>query len=93
MSTRLYDYILLPQQMNILFENYSVFTHEVIDSYIYICDICSDTSIKKTEFICVHIKKYGEPTIYSKSIDFSKFMEKCLLNKTIEPVSMNKKNT
>ena len=37
MSTRLYDYILLPQQMNILFETYSVFTHEIIDSYIYVC--------------------------------------------------------
>ena len=78
MSTRLYEYILSPQQLSMLFENYNITTHEVIDSYIYVCDICSDTTTKKTEFICVHIKKNGEPTIYSRSIDLTTFLNKYL---------------
>jgi hypothetical protein len=92
MLTRLYDYVLLPEQLNILFEDYSVFTDEVIDSYIYICDVCSDGIIKKREFICVHIQKNGKPTIYSNSMDFGELMAKCISKKTIEPVSMKKKN-
>jgi hypothetical protein len=93
MSRRLYDYILLPQQMNILFETYSVFTHEIIDSYIYVCDVCNDGTTKKTEFICVHIKKYDEPTIYSNSMNFATFMERSLLIQTKPEVSMKKKRT
>lgn len=56
MSQKLYDYILLPQQLNILFKKYSIFTHEVIDSYIYICDVYTDGNTKKMEYICVQIK-------------------------------------
>lgn len=92
MTTRLYDYILLPQQMNILFEKYSILTHEVIDSYIYICDVYKDGYTKKTEYICVKVKKHGEPsTIYCNSMDFAEFMGKCILNKTKVDVSERKK--
>jgi hypothetical protein len=92
MSTRLYDYVLLPEQLKILFEDYSIFTHEVIDSYIYICDVCTDGIIKKTEFICVHIQKYGKQTIYSNSMDFTTFLGTCISNKIKLDVSKNKKN-
>jgi len=92
MSTRIYDYILLPQQLNILFEYYSVFTYEVVDSYVYVCDVYKDGITKKTEFICVQIKKYDEPTIYSKSIALNVFLEACLSNETKPDVSPNKKN-
>jgi hypothetical protein len=92
MSTRLYDYILLPQQLSILFEYYSILTYEVLDSYIYACDVCNGGTIKKTEFICVHIKKYGEPTIYSNSMAFTEFMGKCLSNEIKLAVPNNKKN-
>jgi hypothetical protein len=93
MSTRLYDFVLLPEQLKILFEDYSVFTDEVIDSYIYICDVCSDGIIKKTEFICVQIQKNGKPTIYSKSMDFTIFLGQCLSNEIKLDVSNNKKNS
>jgi hypothetical protein len=91
MSTRIYDYMLLPEQLNILYEKYSILTHEVLDSYVYVCDVYKDGITKKTEFICVQIKKYNEPTIYSKSIDLNIFLEKCFLNKSKEPVSIKKK--
>jgi len=91
MSTRIYDYILLPQQLNILFEYYSILTHQVLDSYVYVCDVYKDGITKKTEFICVQIKKHDEPTIYSKSIDLNIFLEKCISNEIREPVSMKKK--
>ena len=78
MSTRIYDYVLLPQQLNILFDKYDILTYEVLDSYVYVCDVYKDGITKKTEFICVQIKKNGEPTIYSKSIDLLTFLEKCL---------------
>jgi hypothetical protein len=78
MSTRIYDYNLLPQQWNILFDKYDISTYEVLDSYVYVCDVYKDGITKKTEFICVKIKKYNEPTIYSKSIDLLTFLEKCI---------------
>jgi hypothetical protein len=91
MSTRLYDYNVLPEQLNILFENYTIATHEVTDSYIYICKVHKDGYTKKTEYICVHVKKYGEPTIYSKSIDFTTFLGKCISNEIKVDISNNKK--
>jgi hypothetical protein len=92
MSTRLYDYILLPQQLSILYEKYSVFTHEVVDSYVYVCDVYKDGITTKTEYICVKIKKLDEPAIHSTCIELHTFLEKCLLNKRNDSVSNNKKN-
>lgn len=91
MSTRLYDYVLLPQQMNILFENYSVFTYEVIDSYIYACNVYRNGNTSKVEYICVKIKKMDEPLTIS-CMDFTEFMGKCLSNERKAHVSEKKKN-
>jgi hypothetical protein len=88
---RLYDYILLPQQLNILYEKYSIFTHEVLDSYVYVCDVYTCGRTTKTEYICVKIKKLNEPTIHSTCMDLNTFLEKCISNKSREPVSMKKK--
>jgi len=91
MSTRIYDYILLPQQLNILFEKYSILTHEVVDSYVYLCDVYNDGITKKTEYICVQIKKLNETMIYSICMDLNIFLEKCISNEIREPVSIKKK--
>ena len=49
MSTRIYDYMLLPEQLNIyiLFDKYDIFTYEVLDSYVYACDVYKDGTTKK----------------------------------------------
>jgi hypothetical protein len=91
MPEKIYDYILLPQQLNILFEKYNVFTYEVLDSYVYVCDVYNDGATKKTEFICVHIKEIDKPTVYSNCMDLHTFLEKCLSNKIKHHVSMKKK--
>ena len=93
MSARLHDYILLPQQLSILFDEYSILTHEVIDSYIYVCDVYTSGTTKKMNFICVHVKKYNESTVYSSSMDYYTFMGKCLLNNSIKSVKTKQKIT
>jgi hypothetical protein len=65
--------------MNILFENYSVFEYELVDSYIYACNVYRNGTISKVEYICVKIKKMDEPLIIC-CMDFTEFMGKCLSN-------------
>ncbi len=91
MLQKLYDYMILPTQLSILFEDYSIITYEIVDSYVYICDVYTNGVTKKTEFICVKIKKYGEPTIYCSSMDLTLFLEKCLIDQRTTHISMKKK--
>lgn len=74
MPNRLYNYIILPQQVSILFEKYKNFTHDVVDSYIYLCDVYNDGFMKKTNYICVKIKKKGNSTIQCNHMELTLFL-------------------
>ena len=80
MSRKLYDYMILPEQLTLLFTEYNMVTYSLIDSYVYNCDVYSDGNTSKREFICVKIKKHGEPTIYCNSMNFNEFLGKSILN-------------
>jgi len=75
--------MILPDQILALFKEYNIVTYEVVDSYVFLCDVCNDDGfVKKTEFICVKIKKRGEPTIYCNNSDLQVFFAKCILNQS-----------
>jgi len=78
MSSRLYEYNILPYQIDLLFEDYDISTYEFIDSFIYLCDVYDYGYMKKKEFICVKIKKRDEASIHCKNMDFEKFIQLCV---------------
>jgi hypothetical protein len=78
MSVRLYDYYILPAQVKILFAYYNTNEYDVIDSFIFWCDVYKDGYMSKKEFICVKIKKPNDETIYCNNMDFEQFIDKCL---------------
>jgi hypothetical protein len=83
MARRLYNYMILPDQIRALFKEYNAFTYEVVDSYVFLCDVCNDDGcVKKTEFICVKIRKRGEQTIYCNNSDLQVFFAKFILNQS-----------
>ena len=90
MARILYNYMILPDQIRALFKEYNIFTYELVDSYVFLCDVCNDDGcVKKTKFICVKIKKRGEPTIYCNNSDLQVFFAKCILNQSF---ILNEKN-
>jgi len=60
-----------------IFADFNVNTHDLIDSYVFTCDVYSDGCTKKTEYICIKIKKKNETTIYCNNMNFSLFLQKC----------------
>ena len=91
--SRLYDYYILPSQIKILFADYNSIEYDVIDSYIFLCDVYKNGYMNKKEFICVKIKKRNEESIYCNNMDFEQFMDKCLFgNQSInQKTSLTKK--
>lgn len=79
MSSKLYyDYKILPKQIITIFADYNVNTYDLIDSYVFTCDVYSDGCTKKTEYICIKIKKKNENTIYCNNMNFEKFLQNCI---------------
>jgi hypothetical protein len=72
-----YDYKILPKQIMKIFADYTVYTHDLIDSYVFTCHVYSDGCTKKTEYICIKIKKKNETTVYCNNMNFALFLEKC----------------
>lgn len=72
-----YDYKILPKQIIKIFAEYSIYTHDLIDSFVFTCDVYSDGCTKKTEYISIKIKKKNETTIYCNNMNFSLFLQKC----------------
>lgn len=72
-----YDYGILPKQIMKIFADYNVNTHDLIDSYVFTCDVYSDGCTKKTEYICIKIKKKNETTTYCNNMNFEHFLQKC----------------
>lgn len=75
-----YDYKILPKQIMTIFSDYNANTHDFVDSYVFTCDVYSDGSTKKTEYICIKIKKKNENTVYCNNMNFALFLEKCNSN-------------
>jgi hypothetical protein len=77
MSRLLCDYVLLPHQLQILYTDYNVLVHELVDYYIYTCDVYRYGITHKTEFICVKIKAHQD--IYCINVELAKFLDNCIL--------------